>query len=214
MTGDLHERFLDWLFAGAKGDPPRDVALHASVCPDCSQWIAAYDALAGIDPGRAPLPPSHPIAEPYSTAWSAVRVAAAASSVAVVAAAGLFAFGPLRGGGVFGAGTGATQGVLGVTGVPQASPRPPTQIGGQVEGTPHPNPTNVATRGATSRPAVRASRAPRLSLAPSVAASQAATPVVTPTPTSAATPTLLVTPTPTPTPLVTPTPTPAPSSSA
>lgn len=53
---EAHERFQDWLTAGAEGDPPRDVAVHASVCAACSRSIAALDLLAVVDPGLATMP--------------------------------------------------------------------------------------------------------------------------------------------------------------
>lgn len=55
---DPHERFHLWLTAGAEGDPPRDLAVHASVCPGCRQSIAALDLLANVDPKRAAMPPA------------------------------------------------------------------------------------------------------------------------------------------------------------
>ena len=55
---DPHERFHLWLAAGAEGDPPRDLAVHASVCPGCRQSIAALDLLANVDPKRAAMPPA------------------------------------------------------------------------------------------------------------------------------------------------------------
>lgn len=56
MTG-LHERFLIWLTGGARGELPRDAALHASACESCQRHAIAYDALLTIDPGASPLPP-------------------------------------------------------------------------------------------------------------------------------------------------------------
>ena len=56
MTRESHERFREWLAAGAEGDPPRDLAVHASVCPECQQSMAALDRLAAIDPGKAGAP--------------------------------------------------------------------------------------------------------------------------------------------------------------
>lgn len=53
---EAHERFQAWLTAGAEGNPPRDVAVHASVCAVCSQSIAALDLLAVVDPGLAAMP--------------------------------------------------------------------------------------------------------------------------------------------------------------
>jgi hypothetical protein len=52
----LHDRFLSWLLGRARGELPRDAALHASACEDCQQRAIAYDALLAIDPGASPLP--------------------------------------------------------------------------------------------------------------------------------------------------------------
>jgi hypothetical protein len=53
---EAHRRFHEWLSSGAEGDPPRDLAVHASVCEGCRQSIAAFDRLAGINPGLASMP--------------------------------------------------------------------------------------------------------------------------------------------------------------
>ena len=53
---EAHRRFQEWLAAGADGEPPRDLAVHASVCADCQRSIAALDRLAAIDPSRAAMP--------------------------------------------------------------------------------------------------------------------------------------------------------------
>jgi hypothetical protein len=53
---EAHRRFHDWLASGAEGDPPRDLAVHASVCDGCRQSIAAFDRLAAINPGLASMP--------------------------------------------------------------------------------------------------------------------------------------------------------------
>jgi len=67
---EAHQRFHDWLSAGADGDPPRDVAVHASVCAECQQSIAALDLIAGVNPGLASMP-----AEPTGREWSRLVVA-------------------------------------------------------------------------------------------------------------------------------------------
>ena len=54
---ELHDRFDDWLAAGAQGEPPRDVAVHASGCDACLRSLVAYDSLQAIDIGAAALPP-------------------------------------------------------------------------------------------------------------------------------------------------------------
>ena len=53
---DPHQRFHEWLAAGAEGEPPRDLAIHASVCAGCQESIAALDRLAMVDSGRATMP--------------------------------------------------------------------------------------------------------------------------------------------------------------
>jgi hypothetical protein len=55
-VNEPHQRFHDWLTAGADGEPPRDAALHASVCAACHQSIAALDLLAMVNTGLAPMP--------------------------------------------------------------------------------------------------------------------------------------------------------------
>ncbi len=56
MSKESHDRFREWLAVGAEGDPPRDLAVHASVCPECQQSMAAFDRLDAIDPGKAAAP--------------------------------------------------------------------------------------------------------------------------------------------------------------
>ena len=67
---DLHQRFEAWLLDGAGGDPPRDLAVHAALCPECAPKIAAFDALAAIDVAAAgPPPPLLP-----ATVWESALV--------------------------------------------------------------------------------------------------------------------------------------------
>lgn len=57
-----HARFQAWLLAGAEGNPPRDLAVHASVCSACRASIAAFDRLDFIDPGATTVPaPTRPV---------------------------------------------------------------------------------------------------------------------------------------------------------
>ena len=53
---EAHQRFHDWLTGGADGDPPRDAAVHASVCAGCHQSIDALDRLALVNTGLAAMP--------------------------------------------------------------------------------------------------------------------------------------------------------------
>lgn len=203
VSDDLHERFVGWLLAGAEGDPPRDVAIHAALCPECGRWIAAQDALAGIDPGRAPLPPSRAL--PRAPGWRpVVRLAAATGSLLVIGGVGALGMNQLM------AQTGTPQEVLAATGTPEATPRAPTGLGGKVTAGAAASQTEAASSPtSTTR---RAPRPTRSASATKVATAHAARSVA-PTPTSAstatATPTPTATPTDTPTPSPTPTPTPA-----
>ena len=54
---DLHDRFDDWLADGADGEPPRDLALHASTCDGCMRAVAVVESLQAIQVGAAELPP-------------------------------------------------------------------------------------------------------------------------------------------------------------
>ncbi len=79
---EAHRRFQEWLAAGADGEPPRDLAVHASVCADCQRSIAALDRLAAIDPGRAPMPAAREtVPEPQKGAVRMGRVVGAAAGV-------------------------------------------------------------------------------------------------------------------------------------
>lgn len=112
---DAHRRFTAWLVAGAPGEPPRDAALHASVCAECTAGVAALDARATIDPGRALLPPS--IRAPQQRAMPLLRTPALAATAVLVIALGIgasVASGPTRGEQPGGA-------VLGATGTPAAT---------------------------------------------------------------------------------------------
>ena len=53
---DHHTRFGDWLAAGAAGEPPRDLAVHAAACEDCLRAAAVVDSLRSIDLARASQP--------------------------------------------------------------------------------------------------------------------------------------------------------------
>ena len=54
---DSHHLLEAWLVEGAVGDPPRELAVHASVCESCARRLGAFDALAGVDVGAAGSPP-------------------------------------------------------------------------------------------------------------------------------------------------------------
>jgi hypothetical protein len=153
-VSDPHRAFGAWLADGAVGEPPRDAALHASVCSDCLGQLAALDALTAIDVGRASLPPSRVgerRTQPRVTRTRLVTLGAASVSAAIVLGAGgslLLGNQPLPAGRVptFG---GA---VLAATGTPAASPA-----------------TAVPSASATARESTRHSRSPRPTIAPTQA---------------------------------------------
>lgn len=81
---DLHAQLEAWLADGALGDPPREIAVHASVCEPCTATLGAFDALALIDVGAAGSPP--PLTAPsrlrVGMAWARVGTAVTATVLA------------------------------------------------------------------------------------------------------------------------------------
>ena len=208
-----HQRFMEWLLAASDEDPQRDVAVHASVCHDCRQAIAALDMLTAIDSARAGQPPLRSLqGRPPRTA---TRVVAAVGGVAAVAAIGIGGWrlvdaNALR----FGAATESpTQAVLGNTGQPEATlePSPSASASGSADeaspslspsprpapaapatpGLSPPNPPPASTVPPTARPTVNPTATPQPSMIP-------------PTPSPSPQPTPEVTPPPPPTPDPTP----------
>lgn len=201
---EAHARFHDWLTSGAEGDPPRDLAVHASVCDDCRQSIAAFDRLAGINPGLAGMP-----AEP--TGSERGRLAMAGRLVGATAV-------------LFGAailGVGVSQ-LIGMerhdAPVAHASPTPDQNVLGRTA-TPQPSlrasgPETLTPLGTpipTARPRPGGTPIPGRTPAPTPGSTQSPTAVPTPTSVPTATPTPTPSPTPTPTPTPTPSPTPTPT---
>lgn len=206
MSDDLHERFVSWLLAGAPGDPSRDAAIHASLCADCERWIAAHDALQGIDPGRAPLPRSRGVRVAQRYGWrTAGRLAAATGSLVVIGGVATLALTQLMH-----AGEDPAQGVLSATGTPEATPRPATGVGGEVTASDTASPSATVTASPSDPSPQPTLRGARLPVPPtptprSTPTHVAATPTVkpatpTPTPTASASPSLTASPSPTPTP--------------
>lgn len=54
---DSHAQLEAWLVDGAMGDPPREIAVHATLCESCTARLGAFDALALIDVAAAGSPP-------------------------------------------------------------------------------------------------------------------------------------------------------------
>jgi hypothetical protein len=121
---ETHRRFREWLTNGAEGDPPRDVAVHASVCAECSSWIAALDLLSVVDTGKASMP-AVPVGRERGRLAMAVRLVGA---TAVMFSAAILGVGVSQligvshtNGPVAQASPTPDQNVLGETATPQAS---------------------------------------------------------------------------------------------
>jgi hypothetical protein len=230
-TSDPHFTFAAWLADGAEGEPPRDAALHASVCPECLRQVAAFDALARVDPSRAVLPASRRAAAPSRTLPSLRWSGAVAGTVLAVAVAGIGGSQLLASATALGSASPSPVGeVLGARGTPAfaltpspSSDRSATAGPSASEGatpTPRPtvrpaapDPTSALTTAAprTPRPQPR-TPAPTPSPRPSTTTSAAATPAATPTDSPVAS--LTAAPTPTQTAAQTPSPTNAPTATA
>lgn len=231
---DLHDRLAEWLAEAAPGDPPRDLALHASGCVECMARASAIDALADVDPSRAPEPPPH-----VGGATRPAGVLPVARAVAALATMGLLVAAVLVGAGALigdrsPAGSGSHpeasgtpgEGVLGAAASDLAT-SPPSK---EEEQSPSPSPaatataTETATATADESPdgttdpepatADRAETSAPVLPAPTTIAVPAGTPRPTAppaTPAPAPTPTPVPAATPSPTPPPPPTPTPAPT---
>jgi len=196
-----HARFQAWLLAGAEGDPPRDLAVHASVCSTCRVSIAAFDRLAFVDPGAATIPaPTRPV-----TRGVLVRAGrAVGATFGVLIAATVLGLGgwqlieAARGGpdGIARASGTPNQVVLAGSGTPGASGSQEAS-GSAVAASASEMPTaspSGNTPAATPRPGATATPGPAVTPQPTV-----------PAPTSTSVPTPAPTPPPTPPPTPTPT---------
>jgi hypothetical protein len=205
---DPHERFQAWLRDGASGDPPRDEALHGSVCTECAASIAALDALVAVDLARAgmpPMPSGMGMPVPFrERILPTPRVTGVALGVVVA-------------GTLVGVGAGqflrdappaVEQNVLGATGFPGGTgvlaPSQP-QVSATQTLRPSPRTTPTASPTPTS---VRIQ-----TLSPTPVPTAVPTPTPTPTRTAESTPRPTPLPTASPTPVPTPTPTPSSSES-
>jgi hypothetical protein len=195
-----HQRFHDWLTAGADGEPPRDAAVHASVCAACRQSIAALDLLAIVNTGLAAMP-----AEPTGREHGRlVMVGRLMGATAVLLGAAILGVGVSQlvgvspgGGPVAQASATPEQSVLAETATPQSIQPAPGPSAAQETLTP------VGTPGPTHAPPA-VTPFPRRTAAPTPIVTPIATPVATPIPTASGTPVESTVPTPTPTPTPTP----------
>jgi hypothetical protein len=234
-AADPHVRFDEWLLAGARGEPQRDLALHATLCAACTARIGALDLLAAVDPGRAAQPP--PLASgrrPVVGLGRAGRYAAALAGVTLaVALVGLAGWrlvelrgltervdanaGETPGQAVLG-GTGESSGTASAeaseaapsTAAAAATASPVQTAAATVRpATPPVIPPAATPRPATPRPSV--STSPSASAVPSESATPTPAGIPTPAPSGSESPTPSPTPTPAPTETPTPEPTPTPS---
>ena len=227
---DAHGWFQAWLTAGADGDPPRDVAVHASVCAACRQSMAAMDLLTIVDPGLAGMPSPPPViarsglAHPGRLASAAAGVVFSAVILGIGASQLIALSRDNQGGPIAQASQTPAQGVLGgaQTPEPTTSSQPASAESLTPLATPEPTPTPSASN-ATPRPSPSPAANPTLTPSPGPTATPSLQPTATlspmPMPMPTATlspmpmpmPTATPTPTPTPTPTETPTPTPTPA---
>ena len=213
---DPHRRFTEWLDTNTEDDPPRDLAVHATVCARCQQRIAALDLLTAIDPAAAGIPPVRPVT---TRAWlrTTGRAAVMVGGLAALLAVGIGSWRLIQASALLGpALESPTQAVLGGTGLPEPTPttsqqgtEPPSTVGAtpsepdatqpQPDVTPppvivQPTPAPVVP---TAQPTLRQTATARPTRSPA----PTQVPVPTPTPQPA---------TPPPTPPLTPAPTPTP----
>lgn len=144
---DLHDRFAQWLQAGAPGEPSRDVAIHGAHCPACRQLVAAWDRLALVDTGRAPMPPSRSVVLAPSGWLPRPRaMATAAAGIVVLGIGAWIGASAMRPSGIGQAPGTPTpdQGVLGGFGA-GGSATPSAKASLTLDGSPSPSETATAT---------------------------------------------------------------------
>lgn len=184
-----HQRFHDWLTAGADGEPPRDAAVHASVCGACHQSIAALDLLAIVNTGLAAMPPA-PTGREHGRL---VMVGRLLGATAILFSAA-----------ILGIGVSQLIGVSQPNGpVAQASPTPEQSVLGA---TATPIPSATAEGSPSSEPTAQETLTPLGTPVPTQAP-----PAATPFPRRTPVPTPIATAVPTPSPTETPIPTPVPT---
>jgi hypothetical protein len=218
---DLHTQLDAWLADGAVGDPPREIAVHASVCERCTASLGAFDALALIDVGSAGSPP--PLAA-RSRLWVGMAWARMGTAVTATVLAGLivgFGIAQLVGsGGQAGGPPGEPEGtelaglfMASTDGSPRSStdgttpdeaptaPGPETPSPGVTPAPqPPPPPPGATPRPPTPRPSATSAPAPPTpepTLSPGPPPTESPSP--SPEPTAEPTPTPIPEPTPTPT---------------
>jgi hypothetical protein len=199
---DSHAQLEAWLVDGAMGDPPREIAVHATLCESCTARLGAFDALALIDVAAAGSP--HPQAAP-SRVRMGVAWARRGTAVAGTVLAGILVI------------LGLSQ-VVGLGGRPTGEPEG-TQLAGlstsSDHGGPAPSQRELSTLGPdaaeTPTSSVPATAQPGFTPGPLPAVPPATPRPPTPGPSATAAPTPDPSPTPTPIPPESPTPDPSPT---
>ena len=149
---ELHDQFLDWLASGARDEPMRDVAVHASGCGECLAAAAAMDDLLLVDLGSAPPPPLIAAAPP-APALSAGRVGGLATTAvaALVLVLGIgYLAGVVRPGGLGSAASTPAGEVL--AGVPEGTPTPSSSAWVEASSSPSASPRASASLSPTTEP--------------------------------------------------------------
>ena len=209
---ELHEQFRAWLLTGARDVLARDVAVHASACPDCLRTAAAFDALSAVDPGAASAPGAW---EPGARFWTprailVARTAAGVAAAALIIAAGFVAAGSLlgpRAAQIAARQSPQGEGVLGnAAGPPSASASATAKSSESSSASPTAEPSSPGA--AATNPPMGGGPPPISTLQPTPTPRPA---TVQPTPAPTPRPTPRVTPTPVPTQVPTPVPTPVPT---
>jgi hypothetical protein len=214
---ELHDAFTRWLIAGQGVSLARDVAVHASACPECLRATAAFDALTLVDAAAAPEPPVVETSPDQRAGFArgAIWTASATAALAIVVT------GVMAVNGAFGSpalddvasstvaepGSSVAEGVLGNRSSPSASAEAGTPTA-SAEGSPgqsgDADPAEPSFPAPAPTPTLWGQPPPVVPYRPTVSPSPVATARSTPAATAATTATAAPTPTPAPTPGPTP----------
>jgi hypothetical protein len=193
---DSHAQLEAWLVDGAMGDPPRETAVHATLCESCTARLGAFDALALIDVAAAGSPPPQAAPSRVRTGVAWARLGSAV--VGTVVAGIILAFG-------------ASQ-LLGLA-TPAGEPNATHLVAVASDESGQSLDLSSTELDATATPTAGASATPQAGVTPGplpIPPPDATPRPPTPQPSATGGPTPTPAPTPTPTPAPTPTPTPVP----
>lgn len=199
---DSHAQLEAWLVDGAMGDPPREIAVHATLCESCTARLGAFDALALIDVAAAGSPPLLTAPTRLRKGVASARLATAVVGTVVAGILVVFGVSQLVGlGGPSGGPAGGPEGteLAGLSnpsdGAGPAGSQEQSSLGLDAAGTPTPGAS------ATPQPGVTPGPLPSLLPGPTPRPLQSTPlppPSVAPTPPPTATPTPTAEPTPVP----------------